>query len=108
MTAYFTYLIFSIIILQLLDIISSLYAFKQGAIEANPIMKKSIDLFGNTFGLLLPKLPFVGLLWYFQKSLPVESLVIVIAIYLLVIINNFKLANKLKKQQATEHAESVS
>lgn len=110
MTAYFSYIIYSIVILQFLDIASTLIAFKQGAVEVNPFMKKSIELFGNIPGLIIPKLPFIAGVWYFQSLFLIEALIVVCAIYIIIFINNLLVAYKLKQRnkQAIEHAESIS
>lgn len=86
------YLIYAVLALQVLDVASTLYAFRNGATEANPVMRKLMDLFGVEVGLILPKLFFAGAVWIWQDYIADWGLVLVCVGYLVVVANNVRIA----------------
>ena len=89
-----TYLIYAVLALQVLDVASTLYAFKNGAVEANPIMRTSIEALGTLPGLLIPKIAFAAGIWYFRPLFADWALMVVCIGYLAVVINNVRIARQ--------------
>lgn len=86
-----------VIALQAADVISTLYAFRSGAVEANHFMKKLMDTLGTVTGLLLPKVIYGGLVWVYRDALSVEAVAVVAALYVAVVVNNVRVARAGKK-----------
>jgi hypothetical protein len=85
-------LLYAVLALQALDVASTVWAFRRGAAEANPIMRGLINALGLWPGLLLPKLLFVALVWDFQAHIQAWGLVLVCLVYAAVVANNIKIA----------------
>lgn len=85
------HLVYALAALQALDVLSTLYAFRNGATEANPVMRKLMGMLGTVPGLLLPKVVYGGLLWHFKDALTVEAAAIVAAVYGVVIFSNIRI-----------------
>lgn len=83
---------YAIVALQAADVLSTLYAFKHGAIEANPVMRKLMDTLGTVPGLLMPKVIYGGLVWFYRDALTIEAVAVVAAFYVAVVINNIRVA----------------
>ena len=83
---------YAIVALQAADVLSTLYAFRHGAVEANPVMRKLMDTLGTVPGLLLPKVVYGGLVWFYRDALTVEAVAVVTALYVAVVINNIRVA----------------
>ncbi len=82
-------LLISIIFLQILDIYTTHKALSLSHVyEANPVIRFLISKLGKTFGLLLIKFVFVGLLIFLYPYLPIYVLIGISILYLGVIINN--------------------
>lgn len=82
-------LLISIIILQILDIYTTHKALLLSKVyEANPVIRFLINKLGKTFGLLLIKFIFIGLLIFLYPYLPIYILIGIIVLYLGVVINN--------------------
>lgn len=81
-----------VIALQAADALSTLYAFKHGAVEANPVMRKLMDTLGTVPGLLLPKVVYGGLVWFYRDALTIEAVAVVAALYVAVVVNNIRVA----------------
>lgn len=88
------HLIYAVLALQVADVASTLYAFRNGATEANPVMRKLIELLGTVPGLVLPKVVFAAAIWYWRPLFPEWALWLVIAGYAVVVVNNIKLAKR--------------
>lgn len=88
------HLIYAVLALQVLDVASTLYAFKNGAVEANPVMRKLMDTFGVEVGLILPKLFFAGAVWIWQDYFADWALVVVCIGYAAVVANNVRIGRK--------------
>lgn len=80
--------------LQAADVLSTLYAFKHGAVEANPVMKRLMFELGTVPGLLMPKAIYGGLVWFYRDALTVEAVAVVAALYVAVVINNVRIGLK--------------
>lgn len=89
-----THLLYLLIALQTADVLSTLYAFRNGAVEANPFMHKLMDTLGTVPGLLLPKVIYGALLWFYRDALTIEAVAVVAVLYLVVIANNIRIARK--------------
>src|SRR5690625_1733445 len=85
-----TYLFIVILILQVLDVGTTLVALRHGAVEVNPIVNSMIKRLGAKVALLLIKLAFIILLFWFLHYLPIWSLWAVIAVYVGVVIWNIR------------------
>lgn len=85
---------YAIVALQVADVLSTLYAFRNGAVEANPVMRKLMDTLGTVPGLLLPKVVYGGLVWFYRDALTIEAVAVVAALYVAVVVNNVRVANK--------------
>tara|TARA_R110000868_G_scaffold401925_1_gene677769 strand:- start:329 stop:598 length:270 start_codon:yes stop_codon:yes gene_type:complete len=79
-----------VVVLQVADITTTLYGLKIGLVENNPIMAKMFAIFGPTEGILLSKAVFIGTLYYFEEYFPPAAMWAIVAIYILVVINNFR------------------
>lgn len=86
------HLIYAVLALQVADVLSTLAAFRNGATEANPVMRKLIDLLGAVPGLVLPKVVFAAAIWYWRPLFSVEALALVCAAYTAVVLNNIRIA----------------
>lgn len=89
-----TNLIYAVLALQIADVLSTLAAFRNGASEANPVMRKLIDALGTVPGLLLPKLIFAIPVWAYRDQFQDWGLWLVIAGYTAVVLNNVRIATK--------------
>lgn len=89
-----TNLIYAILALQIADVISTLYAFRNGAYEANPVMKRFLLELGTVPGLLLPKVIYAIPVWAYRDLFQDWGLWLVIAGYSLVVLNNVRIALK--------------
>ena len=92
-------LLYILLLLQAIDVISTLYAFRNGAVEGNPVMSKLIDKLGKNTGLLLPKAIYGVMAWWILNdySVHVNWVYGLFAVYSLVILNNLRLgARKIK------------
>ena len=83
-----------IVALQVADVLSTLYAFRNGAVEANPVMRKLMDTLGTVPGLLLPKVVYGGLVWFYRDALTIEAVAVVAVLYVAVVVNNVRVAKK--------------
>ena len=83
-----------VIALQAADVLSTLYAFRNGAVEANPVMRKLMEKLGTVPGLLLPKVVYGGLVWFCRDALTIDALAVVAALYVAVVVNNMRVAKK--------------
>lgn len=86
--------LYALALVQLLDVLSTLYAFRNGATEANPIMKRLMFQLGTVPGLLLPKLVYGGAVWYWREHLTIEAVALVCAVYAVVVVNNVRVGLK--------------
>ena len=85
-----TYLFIVILILQVLDVGTTLIALRHGAVEANPVANSLIKRLGAKIALPLIKLAFIILLFWFLHSLPIWFLWAVIVVYVGVVIWNIR------------------
>ena len=87
------YLIYAILALQVLDVASTLYAFRNGAVEGNKVMAYLISKLGKVPGLLIPKVIYGIFAWWIfnDYSVNVNWMYGLFAVYSLVILNNLRL-----------------
>ena len=89
------YVIYALIVLQVLDGITTVIALRKGGSEENPIMKKLFGAAGVIPGTLAAKLFFAGLLWHFRNEVDDAGPLIAVALlYLFVVANNIKVIRK--------------
>lgn len=88
------HLLYAVLALQVADVASTLYAFRNGATEANPAMRKLMDALGAVPGLLLPKLVFAVPVWVYRDQFQGWGLGLIIGVYALVVVNNLRIATK--------------
>lgn len=83
-----------IVALQLGDIWTTQYALRniRGASEANPVVKKAMDMFGVIGGLFAIKAPFIALILW--APMPLWALVLITALYVYVVGNNARIILK--------------
>lgn len=86
-------MIYAIIILQVLDLISTVIALRSvsGAYEANPVLNRLFSVLGTLPSLLIVKTAFAAALWHFRDLVLLEAQVMLLALYCIVIFQNFKL-----------------
>jgi hypothetical protein len=89
-----THLIYAILALQIADVLSTLYAFRNGAYEANPVMRRFLLELGTVPGLLLPKLIYAVPVWIYRDQFQDWGVWVVIAGYAAVVVNNVRIATK--------------
>jgi len=91
-----TYLLYAVLALQVLDVASTLYAFRKNAhaYERNPVMRKLMDTFGTEVALIAPKLIFAALVWTYRDLFQDWGLWLVCVGYVVVVVNNIKVARK--------------
>jgi hypothetical protein len=88
-------LFLTFIILQVLDIWSTVSVITRGkGSEANKIMAFMILKLGTFWGLTIPKIAVVALIWYILDIMPLWCLSGMCLLYLIVIRNNIKVLNK--------------
>ena len=80
-----------LIVSAIVDIATTVYAMKYGAVEANPLMRKKPKL----WELLALKLITGGLIWYFATDLWV--IWFTVAVWFAISLNNLRIAHKLRK-----------
>jgi len=85
-----TYLFIVILILQVLDVGTTLVALRHGAVEVNPIVNSMIKRLGAKIALPLIKIAFIILLFWFLHSLPIWFLWSVIVAYVGVVLWNIR------------------
>lgn len=85
------HLLYAVLALQVADVASTLYAFRNGATEANPVMKQLMFQLGTAPGLLLPKLIFAIPVWAYRDQFRDWGLWLIIGVYALVVINNLRI-----------------
>ena len=89
------HVIYALIVLQVLDGITTVIALRKGGSEENPIMKKLFGAAGVIPGTLAAKLFFAGLLWHFRNEVDDAGPLIAVALlYLFVVANNIKVIRK--------------
>lgn len=88
------HLLYAVLALQVADVLSTLYAFRNRAVEANPFMKRLMDTLGTVPGLLLPKIIFAVPVWAYRDQFQDWGLWLVIAGYAAVVLNNVRVARK--------------
>lgn len=93
------HLLYAVLALQVADVLSTLYAFRNGATEANPAMRKLIEALGTVPGLLLPKVIFAVPVWVYRDIFQDWGLWLVIVGYAVVVVNNLRIATR-KRQTA--------
>lgn len=76
---------FIVLGLQLLDIASTIYGKKLGAVEANPLLKKL-----STDEVIALKILFMGLVFFLQSKINTWAWGVIIGLYVLVLVNNLK------------------
>jgi len=85
-----TYLFIVILILQVLDVGTTLIALRHGAVELNPVANSLIKRLGAKVALLLIKLAFIIPLFWFLHSLPIWFMWAVIVAYVGVVLWNIR------------------
>lgn len=86
--------LYILIALQVADIVTTIIALRGPAHEANPILKKMMDLIGVVPALLLIKGAFITFLWQYQALLPVELLWALCAFYVWIVLGNVQTIRK--------------
>jgi hypothetical protein len=75
------------VVLQLLDLLTTLYAFRKGAIEVNPLVGRLTMLFGSVRGVVISKLIAVAIAMGVRKRLwIINGLYIAIVVWNLIMI----------------------
>lgn len=88
------HLLYAVLALQVADALSTLYAFRNGATEANPVMKRLMFQLGTVPGLMLPKVIFAVPVWSYRDQFQDWGLWLVIAGYAAVVVNNVRIASR--------------
>ena len=84
--------IYILIALQVLDAITTVVALRNPKLtESNPILKPLFDKFGALQTLVVAKLGFIGLLYWFAQQVHQDVLYILIVAYVYIVANNTRL-----------------
>ena len=84
--------LYILFVLQVLDLISTVFALKStNLVESNVLLKPLFDRFGALPVLLIGKGALIGYLWWAQAGVSAELLWVMSAGYAYVVFNNFKL-----------------
>lgn len=86
-------LFYLLIALQVVDLVTTLLAFKRGAVEANPLLAFLQRIFGRDGAIVVAKIGVVCVLAY--TDLPVLGLAALCALYLVVVEQNIALIRRL-------------
>ena len=90
-------LVYALLVLQALDLATTLYVLRKGTgAEANPIAKKLMAFFGPELGLALPKLLIAGVIWTVRDTTPPVVFAGLCVVYIVIVINNLKFALRTK------------
>lgn len=78
-------------VLQAADAATTLYFLKHTTLqEANPLLRRLFDIFGPAQTLLVSKGLLAAAIWYWHAAIPVESLWLIVVVYVGVVAWNFK------------------
>lgn len=92
-----TFLLIAVILLQIADIVSTVYALRNPNVrEVNPLLQPLFDKFGALPVLLVVKIMFISFLLIFKDQLSILVLVIMLAGYIYVIVNNINVIKRMK------------
>ena len=97
LTAYLMPLVYLLLVLQALDLATTLYVLRKGTgAEGNPLARKLMAWFGPELGLALPKLLIAGVIWTVRDTTPPVVFAGLCAVYLVIVANNLKFALRTK------------
>lgn len=84
-------MVYTLLVLQLADIATTLYVLRTGTgSEANPIIRKLMDVFGYELGLILPKIALAGAIWTFRSTTPAWAYALLCVLYVVIVVNNLR------------------
>lgn len=92
------FLIFTL--LNVADIITTIRAINLGGVEANPVIRWAMARIGSAWGIIIPKVLILPLIYFALLSLPVHApyiLALLCLVYILININNIKQMLRLRK-----------
>ena len=96
-TPYLMPLVYLLLVLQALDLATTLYVLRKGTgAEGNPIAKKLMTWFGPELGLALPKLLIAGVIWTVRDTTPPVVFAGLCVLYIAIVANNLKFALRTK------------
>lgn len=93
LTAYLMPLVYALLVLQALDLATTLYVLRTGkGAEANPLARKLMDFFGPELGLAFPKILIAGIIWTVRDTTPAIVFAGLCVVYVFIVANNLKFA----------------
>lgn len=81
-------------ILFLLDTWTTITVLRRGGREMNPFLSRLIGVFGRDRALILYKAFAFAMLWWWRADIPIALWAVMIAVYVVVVANNFRVARK--------------
>ena len=87
-------MIYILIVLQVLDAVSTVIALDGGGHEVNPILKKIMDKIGVIPALVLVKGAAVAFFWYYREVLPQPLVLLLCLGYIWLVVNNIRVIRK--------------
>ena len=89
LTAYLMPLVYLLLVLQALDLATTLYVLRKGTgAEGNPLARKLMAFFGPELGLALPKIALAGAIWTFRDTTPAWAYALLCVMYVVIVGNN--------------------
>lgn len=94
-TPYLMPLVYALLVLQVLDLATTLYVLRTGkGAEANPIAKKLMAVFGPEFTVLMVKAALAGAIWTFRDTTPAWAYALLCVMYVVIVGNNLRFVLK--------------
>lgn len=91
LTAYLMPLVYALLVLQALDLATTLYVLRKGTgAEGNPLARKLMAWFGPELGLALPKIALAGAIWTFRSTTPAWAFALLCVMYVVIVGNNLR------------------
>ena len=91
LTAYLMPLVYALLVLQALDLATTLYVLRKGTgAEGNPVARKLMAWFGPELGLALPKIALAGAIWTFRGTTPAWAYALLCVMYVGIVANNMR------------------
>ena len=91
LTAYLMPLVYALLVLQALDLATTLYVLRKGTgAEGNPVARKLMAWFGPELGLALPKIALAGAIWTFRGTTPAWAYALLCVMYVVIVGNNLR------------------
>ena len=84
------YLFVAVVVLNVLDILTTLHGLSIGKREINPVMSRLMLQFGAAPALIVSKAVFLGLIYWLMADIQIIGMSIICAMFVGLLINNFR------------------